>query len=199
MSREARVVRAGAADLDRLADVVAEAFADLPPSRWLIDDPQARRAAFPAYFRLYLEHALAHGVVDTTPDRNAAALWLPVTGKAGPEPPGYQARLRSATWPWTARFQALDAAMDEHHPDRVPHRHLAILAVLPAGQGHGTGTVLLARRHAELDVRGEAAYLEASSERSRDLYLRHGYHVMGAPFHLPDGGPPMWPMWRDPR
>ena len=196
MTALTEVVRAGAGDLDRLAGVIAAAFCGLPPSRWLIPDPQARREVFPGYFRIYLEHALAAGVIDTTPERDAAALWLP--SDAGPAP-GYEGRLTAVTWPWTPRFLEFDAALEEHHPDGEPHRHLAILAVLPAGQGHGTGTVLLARRHAELDVRGEAAYLEASSERSRDLYLRHGYHVMGAPFHLPDGGPPMWPMWRDPR
>ena len=53
-------------------------------------------------------------------------------------------------------------------------------------------------RHCELDERGEPAYLEASGERSRDLYLRHGYQPRGAPYHLP-GGPAMWPMWREPR
>jgi hypothetical protein len=56
------------------------------------------------------------------------------------------------------------------------------------------------RRLAALDDSGRPAYLEASSPRARDLYLRHGYLPRpGTPFHLPDGGPPMWPMWREPR
>jgi len=42
-------------------------------------------------------------------------------------------------------------------------------------------------------------YLEASSPRSRGLYLAHGYALgTDAPYHLPDGGPPMCPMWRRP-
>jgi hypothetical protein len=42
------------------------------------------------------------------------------------------------------------------------------------------------------------AYLEASSPRARDLYLRHGYTLRpDAPFRLP-GGPPLWGMWREP-
>jgi len=50
-----------------------------------------------------------------------------------------------------------------------------------------------------LDRTGSPAYLEASSPRTRDLYLAHGYVLRpGAPFHLPGSGPPMWPMWRDP-
>ena len=60
------VVRAGEADLDVLSQVIADAFHDLAPSRWLIPDPGARREIFPGYFRLYLEHALASGTVHTT-------------------------------------------------------------------------------------------------------------------------------------
>ena len=71
------VVRADAGDLDILSLVIAEAFADLPPSRWLIPLAAARREIFPGYFRLHVEHALADGVVHTTPGRTAAALWLP--------------------------------------------------------------------------------------------------------------------------
>jgi hypothetical protein len=40
-----------------LSQVIADAFADLAVSRWLIPDPAARRRIFPGYFRLYVEHA----------------------------------------------------------------------------------------------------------------------------------------------
>jgi hypothetical protein len=41
------------------------------------------------------------------------------------------------------------------------------------------------------------AYLEATSEGNKRLYLRHGFEVTGE-IKLPDG-PSMWPMWRTPR
>src|ERR1039458_4929711 len=69
------VVRADEADLDVLSQVIADAFHDLAPSRWLITDPEGRRQLFPGYFRLYLEHALASGTVHTTAGRTATALW----------------------------------------------------------------------------------------------------------------------------
>lgn len=195
-----RVVRAGADDLDQLSHLIAEAFIDLPPSQWLISDETARRQILPQYFRLYLEHALAHGMIQTTPERTAAALWLPIPGPPHPLPPGYLPRLTAVTWPWTDRFLSFDTTLDTHHPVGTPHRHLAILAVHPRCQGHGTGTALLNACHHELDHYGEPAYLEASSPRNRDLYLRHGYQPRpGAPFHLPEGGPPLWPMWREPQ
>lgn len=60
------LVRADETDVDILSQVIAEAFFDLPPSRWLAPDPATRRAIFPAYFRFYVEHALDCGLVHTT-------------------------------------------------------------------------------------------------------------------------------------
>ena len=42
------------------------------------------------------------------------------------------------------------------------------------------------------------AFLNAGSERSRDLYARHGFEVTRR-VDLPHGGPPLWGMWRAPR
>jgi hypothetical protein len=53
------VVRADWADRDVLSQLVADAFKNLAPSRWLITDPDARDRVFPGYFRICLEHALA--------------------------------------------------------------------------------------------------------------------------------------------
>jgi GNAT superfamily N-acetyltransferase len=79
---------------------------------------------------------------------------------------------------------------------RPGHHHLAILAVRPDAQGQGIGTALLRAHHTTLDGTDVPAYLEASSERTRAWYLRHGYTDHGQPFHLPEGGPPLWPLWR---
>jgi GNAT superfamily N-acetyltransferase len=195
---DAEVIGATPADLDALSQVIAAAFHDLAPSRWLIADPAARRAIFPGYFRLLIAHAMAAGLVHTTPGRDAVALWLP----AGPGVPGplagYQQRLNTATAPWTGRFAVFDQALEAHHPAGVPHQHLAILAVRPGRQGRGIGSALLNARHHDLDRDGVPGYLEASSPRARDLYLWHGYTARpGAAFRLPEG-PLLWPMWREP-
>ena len=84
-----------------------------------------------------------------------------------------------------------------HHLTGALHHHLAILAVRPDSQGQGIGTALLQAHHATFDWQGIAAYLEASDERTRDLYLRHGYTDHGEPIELPDG-PSMYPMVRIP-
>jgi GNAT superfamily N-acetyltransferase len=194
------VSRAQEADIEILSQVIASAFCDLPPSRWLVPDPAARREIFPGYFRIYVEHAMASGTVHTTIDRAAAALWLPVSQNPASPPPGYDQRLAAATVPWADRFRAFDATLGRHHPAGTAHHHLAILAVRPGRQGRGTGSRLLRAGHEILDQHGTPAYLEAATLRTTRLYQRHGYTVRpGGPFCLPDGVTMMWPMWREPQ
>ena len=191
------IVRADEADIEVLSQVVADAFFPLAPCRWLIPDGAARRDILPAYFRMYVEHAMAGGQVCTTPDRSAAALWIPVGTEPEGPPGGYSERLAAITGPWLDRFVALDAEFDRHHPAGTAHHHLAILAVRPDRQGQGIGTALLDARHAVLDEQAVPAYLEASDSGTRRIYLPHGYTDHGTPIQLPEG-PLMYPMWREP-
>jgi GNAT superfamily N-acetyltransferase len=195
-----RVVTASPEDIPALAAVIAEAFFDLRPSRWLVPDRAERRRIWPGYFRIYVEHAMAAGTVHTTPGRDAAALWIPV-GTTTPEPPeGYAAALARVAGPYLDRFTTFDAALDERHPAGFAHHYLAILAVRSDRQGQGTGTALLEAYHHHLDTRiRQPAYLEASSERSRRVYLHRGYIDSGPPIVLPGGGPSLFPMVRQPR
>lgn len=194
-----RIVHADLDDLDILSQVTATAFYELPPSRWLVPDPDVRRQILPGYFRLVVEHAIAHGIVYTTEDRAAVAGWLPA-GQQPPAPPVAPDELLSAvTDPWTSRFLAFDAALAQHHPAiGAHHHHLAMIGVRPDRQGQGLGTALLQAHHDLLDRTGLPAYLEAASLSTRGVYLRRGYADHGArPMRLPDGTP-MYPMVRDP-
>ena len=188
---------AGERDLDALTDVVARAFHGLAVAEWLVPDPVEREKMFPGYFRIFIEPAIAQGEVYTVEDLSAVAVWLPVSGESAPPPDDYDQRLRAICGPHVERFRAFDAAMDEHHPHH-PHHYLAFLATLPERQNAGLGAALLREHHRKLDTAGRPAYLEASSERSRDLYLREGYRPRAEPYR-PPGGPPMYPLWRDPQ
>jgi GNAT superfamily N-acetyltransferase len=191
------IVSPDPADIETLSEVIADAFHTLAPSRWLIPDPVARRKLFPRYFRLYVEHALACGLVHTTPDRTAVALWLPA-GDGTPEPePAYQERLLAITGPWTGRFRAFDSALEQNHPSSPPHEHLAVIAVRPGRQGRGTGSALLQAHLAALDRDQRPSYLEASSAHSRQLYRAHGYSDHGPPIRFARNVH-MYPMWRPP-
>jgi GNAT superfamily N-acetyltransferase len=193
------VVRAGHADIEVLGKLIADALHDDEVSRWLLPSPAIRRRIFPGYFALLVQRAMTGGLVFTTPGRAAAALWLPAEDQPAAPSGGYAEELTEITGPWASQFRVFDTVLDRHHPAGRAHHHLAILAVRPGQQSRGIGTGLLTAHHAWLDQHAMPAYLEASSTRTRDLYRRHGYQMRpGGPIRLPDG-PPMWPMWREPR
>jgi GNAT superfamily N-acetyltransferase len=196
-SARRQVVRAGEADIGVLSQVIADAFFGVTVCRWLISDGPTRRAVFPGYFQLYVEHAMADGLVETTPDRAAAALWIP-GDRPGAPPDSYTEQLAAMTGPHLGNFLAFDEGLDRHHPVGAFHEHLAILAVRPDRQGQGIGTALLNARHTVLEEQGVPAYLEASDERTRRIYLRHGYTDRGGPIEFAPGVR-MYPMWREPR
>jgi GNAT superfamily N-acetyltransferase len=187
------ITQAGPDDVDAVAQLIAEAFTTLAVSEWLVEDAAERFKVLADNFRIYVEHALAHGTVYTAAGQ-AAAVWFHLDQEPVPAPPDYDRRLAAACGPWTDGFQILDDLFERHHPDQ-PHHYLAFLAVRRQRQGQGVGSALLHHHLDQVDAIGTSAYLEASSEQSRKLYLRHGFKDFGEPFYLPEG-PPFWPMWR---
>lgn len=187
-------------DTAEITDVLSSAMGDGPVARWLTPDANLRRGSGPAYFTIFVEHAVHFGEVYATADPDSGALsgvalWFPFTAYI-PPPFDYDRRLKDAADSAYDRACELDAALEARHP-ATPHHYLAFLAVRPEHQGRGIGSALLERHHARLDGAGIPAYLEANHPRNRDLYLRHGYQAQER-IDLPDG-PPLWPMWRDPR
>ncbi|WP_433017696.1 GNAT family N-acetyltransferase [Kribbella sp. CA-294648] len=185
-------------DHDRLVQLLTTAFSELPPTRWLIPDTNARHRLLPGYVDIWVEHGLANGTVEVATGAAGGlvgmAIWL---AEPGPEPFSYEQRLANAVGQkHLPKFRAFDAAMADVHPEQG-HLYLAFIAVMPACQGRGYGASLLNRRHAELDPAMTPAYLVAASVASRRLYLRHGYRDCGHPITLPSG-PSMLPMWRLP-
>ena len=184
------------ADAKPLACLIAEAFHPLAPSKWLIPDDEARREIFPGYFRMYVEDAFSRGLVYTTEDLSAVALWLENPGTPHISDGWHGEMLEELTGVYAPRFRVFDRELDAHHPTGVAHHHLAILAVHPKHQRCGMGTALLERHHQQLDETETPAYLEASDAETRELYLRHGYSDLGTgPIILPEG-PRMYPMIR---
>ena len=114
-----QIVRAGEADIDVLAQVIADAFFSLAVCRWLIPDGPARRAAFPGYSGLYVEHAIADGLVETTPGRDAAALWIPGDGPGAPPDELRRAAGRHHR-PAPRQFPGLRSGTGPSPPGRAP-------------------------------------------------------------------------------
>lgn len=198
-----RVRPAQQADIGELAQTMAQAFNDDPIMAWILPDPKARPAKLNRLFAtMTRHHHLAGGGVQVATDGEvigAAALW---------DPPH---RWRESRWTLLAqvpaflrvfgfrsgRGRALQEAMHRVHPDE-PHWYLSAIGSDPALRGRGFGQALMRSSLARCDGEYCPAYLESTKAENLPYYRRFGFAVTGE-IVLPDGGPTLWPMWRDPR
>jgi GNAT superfamily N-acetyltransferase len=195
-----KVRRASAEDIPRAAAALAEAFDGDPPMRWFLPEDEDREERLRPYFQALMRHLhMIYGEV-----------WI------SDEPVGAAGWVRPGAWPFTSRRRRRVVPVElrtfRRHPVRAmrgvevlesdhptePHWFLDWIGVERSGQGQGVGSALLRPVLERCDAEGTPAYLNAGSPRSRDLYLRHGFKVTHR-FYLPDGGPPLWRMWRNPR
>lgn len=180
-------------DTRRLLMVLTDAFMDGPLADWLVPEAADRGAVAYRYSKLMVDLGLRHGQVDTTTDLAAVAIWY----RRDEWPPTFRdraGRLARATGAYGQGFTMLDGLLDAHHP-RLPHEHLAFLAVDRQMRGRGLGSTLLEVAHRRLDIFNRAAYVVATDPASRDLYARHGYQP-AQPLRPGAGCPQVWPMWR---
>ena len=195
----AAMIPATRAQTPAVANVLAAAFQDDPLFAWGIPDPERRREALPTVFAAFAELYLPYEETYLTEDALAAAMWGPphVDAFHGEAGEAFGQRMAGNLDPAdTARLLAVGQLFSEHHPTQ-PWMYLQLIGVAPDHQGRGLGSGLLAPVLARCDATGTPAYLEASSVRNRRLYERHGFETVGE-LTLPDDGPPIWPMWREP-
>jgi GNAT superfamily N-acetyltransferase len=190
---------ASSADRVRVTEVLAAAFADDPLFLHVLPlDARRRAERLRRFFDLEVRRCERFGGAWASEDGAGTAVWFP-PGTWRPtawevlrEAPAV-VRVLGREMPRALRVQA---TLQRHHPS-TPHWYLFALATEPGRQGGGIGTALLHPVLERCDRDRLPAYLEATSERSRALYLRHGFRD-AEPLALP-GGPPVHPMWRDPR
>lgn len=196
---EHRVRRAAADEADAASATLAQAFMMDPISQWIFPDYHHRDSLHPAFFRVFVDLALADGEVFTTDGLTGVMVWFDIDLTGDLDDGGaLRDRMNQSIGPEHAkRFAILDELMKVSHPTHASHRYLAFIGVAPPWQSHGVGTALIGHCLAELDVAGLPAYLEASSTRSIPLYTRLGFEPLGPSIDLPDG-PSLFPMWRSP-
>lgn len=187
------ITRATHADVDRLGDVLTRAFFRTPDVVWLMPDEGERAAVLGRFARALLHHCADVGIVDTTTDRDAAAIWW---AHDAIDALTYQKLVEDNCGPYAGPVLELGGFLAEWAPAQ-PHQYLAYLGVHPSRQRTGRGSALLRHRHTILDRNRQPAYLVATTPESRDLYLRHGYTLRGQEPLRPKEGPPLWPMWRE--
>jgi GNAT superfamily N-acetyltransferase len=192
---------AGEADRELVVRLLDEAFQDDPVSGWVFPGAEDRRANHPGLMAAFTDIVLEAGRIDLTEDGSACALWLsmPADDHGGDAEDDSPAQVRQAVDPDNERIEAIGRLTAAVHPSGRAHEYLWMIGVAPGRQGEGLGTALIESVLERCDREGLPAYLEASSARSRRLYERLGFELAGPVLDLPEGGPAMWPMWREPR
>ncbi len=185
-------------DRARLAAVLARAFDDDPVMSWFFPDATRRTARNRRFFAMRLRQLMPHDETYTVEGELGAALWAP--------PDRWRlgtldsVRMGIVLLPALGRRAGLITRgvdkIERSHPP-TPHYYLAVLGTDPDAQGRGVGSALMRPVLEVCDRDRIPAYLESSKERNIDFYARHGFRVTGE-VRMPKG-PPVWPMWRDPR
>lgn len=192
--------KATASDREACADILAEAFDRDPAINWLVRQDQKRAEAIHLLFQVAFDKlTFPYGDVYITENSDGAALWTP----PGSWQLGFPAQLMLLpNYLRACKFSRMHVvipriqAIQRLHPS-FPHYYLFALGVKPPLQGRGIGSDLLRHVLAKCDEMHLPAYLEASAEQNRDLYMRHGFMVVRE-FLMGDNGPMLWFMLRDP-
>jgi ribosomal protein S18 acetylase RimI-like enzyme len=192
------VRKADPTDAYAVSSALAAAFYNDPIFRWVMPDDSVRTDANRAFFDLVVTVLARHDEAWTSVDGvTGAALWVPPGSPLLAEEHADQFVSAAAGIDGVEpdRMVEILALLDDHHPAE-PHEYLFFLGVVPYAQGRGIGSALMAPVLERADRAGARAYLDATSPRNRALYERHGFRA-SAPISVV-GGPPLWPMWRDP-
>lgn len=191
------------ADIRELSRTLARAFDDDPVMMWLLPDAEARTAhLYRMFATMTRHHHLAHGGVEVARDGpaiGAAALW---------DPPCQWQGTRREQWAMMPTFlrvfglrsmrgRAVQELMRRAHPEE-PHWYLAAIGSDPTVRGRGFGQALMRSRLDRCDAEYCPVYLESTKPENVPYYERFGFTVTRE-ITLPDGGPPLWAMWRAPR
>jgi ribosomal protein S18 acetylase RimI-like enzyme len=189
----------------RVLEVLVRAFDDDPVSCWLFPAAPSRGFRQRAFFSALLARdGVATYLIGAEGSDDGASVWISLDAgrqpfddpdDVGDDSPDPASAIFGDDY---ERILALGRLLPGRHPIGECHLYLASLGVVPGRRNARLGTELLLSGLERADADGVVTYLEASSERSRALYLRHGFEDRGEPIDLPDG-PRVWPMARPSR
>ncbi|WP_375458798.1 GNAT family N-acetyltransferase [uncultured Enterovirga sp.] len=183
---------------DGPAALLARAFMDEPLFTYLWPDAGQRRRRVPGFFDLMVSTGREHGLCETSPGREGAAIWR----RPGEWQLGWGTvalnlhRFLPLFGTAVGRALRIIRLVEHRHPTK-PHWYLAYLGVAPEFRGRGVARSLLRSRLDLCDLEGLPAYLETQKADNLGLYRSVGFELVGEE-RVP-GGPPCYFMWREPR
>ena len=180
------------ANHDAILGTLTAAFETDPPVRWMYPDRAKYLAHFPAFATAFAGPAISDDTLVRV--EGGVALWI-APGAEPDEAALVEVVERSIPGPRQEEVFAVFEAMGNVHPHE-PHWYLPMIGVRPDRQGRGLGSAMLRPVLARCDAEDIPAYLEATTERNRALYARHGFQLT-ATIEVA-GCPPLYAMLRQP-
>ena len=166
-------------DKKKVLSTACLAFGSDPFMRWIMPEGQRYLDNYQELVDIYCcEKSLQESTTFITESFAGAAIWLP---------PGVFGDERKISC-WVSenvseqRLETLEKVLEEldkYHPKTNRCWYLALLAVDPAFQRIGLGSIMMKHVNRLLDNTGSQGYLESSNAKNISLYQRHGYEVMG--------------------
>jgi GNAT superfamily N-acetyltransferase len=187
-------------DLDRASEVLGQAFADYPWTRWTVD-PENHLRRVTALQRLALQHyglpfghvwvSAVDGVV------HSVAVWMD-SAVVVPATVDEQLHPLMVTLEGSRHHASVAAAHDvqDWRPDRR-HYYLGATGTTPSLQGRGLARATLTPTLTLADDEGVCAFLETSSAANVAFYSKLGFEVADHR-RISGEGPDVWAMLRQP-
>lgn len=188
--------RAEPKDSRLVGRLIGEAFANDPISLWILEKPKLITQIMT---RLATHVYVPDGFAEYLDNRLGATMWMPPGGHGNLK--GVQGLLAALDMVLNGvpsalgRSSAFGSVMHRVTP-REPHFYLFTIGVVPEGQGKGLGGALLRSGLAQADRASMPTYLESSKAENIPIYQRYGFELRDVPEGLPEGCPPIYPMWR---
>lgn len=201
-STESPVVKARRDQIGTVAEILTKAFDDDPVLNWFMRQDHRRGEAIATFFDVLGKTIYApHDECFLMNDGSGATMWLPpgISNQTGPWETLKQlpAVLRMVRFRGIPRLLRVQSLVEGAHPHE-PHYYLFGIGTLPGLRGRGIGSTLMKPMTERMDREQMPGYLENSKEQNLPFYERHGFRVMKQ-LQMPGGGPPLWPMWREPK
>ncbi|MDT8433991.1 MAG: GNAT family N-acetyltransferase [Anaerosomatales bacterium] len=188
-------------DIPRAVELMSRAFEDDPFVDWVVRSDAKHDEGMHRFFEVCLRQlTVPYGEVWTTDDFGGVAMWTPPARFSvgiGEQLRFIGQAIRGMQMRHVPSRLAAFTEIERHHPQE-PHYYLFFLGVDPERQGEGIGSRMMASVLARCDTQRMPAYLEATRPDLVPFYERFGYRPL-EPFRIPYGGPPLYPMLRQPR
>lgn len=170
-------------DMEKIADVMAEAFAQDPLYRFFIEEELVREKFLKKFMMFRLRYGMKKGKVFVSEDCKSVAIWILPDREMTPGDLVFQGGLAAMLCcgkEERKRIMDFNAFADQQAACciRRPFWHLSPICVAPAFQGQGYGKALLTHGLSWVDADHLPCYLETQCAKNVKIYEACGFHTM---------------------